>query len=225
MKKKILIILVLFLSCLSFNSIKAEEQASISGSYTYDNKPFADTAVHLYKIAEIKDIDADEKFAYLDNYKELSQDINKIASNEWQKYANELKTYIENNHIMYDLEVITDVEGNYEFSGLDLGLYLLLIDDIDTNSAIYSSLPTLISVPNYDEINKVYTNEVIVKNKIEEQEKITEKPEPVPDVPQTSDDIMIYIILFLFAIVVLIGVGMYIYKTKKEIDKNEVKKN
>lgn len=227
MKKSKILILILFLSCLVIPSINAEEMGSIKGSYTLDDHVFADTQVQLYRVADVKDLDTFSKFEYVEKYQDFNLNINSLESKEWQKYANELKKFISTNNIVFDKEVITDIDGNYEFGDLETGLYLIVIDDIETDKAIYSSLPTLISIPNYDEINKTYTSDIIVKNKIEETipDEPVKEPDPVPDVPQTSDDIMIYVIIFVLAFIVLIGLGIYIYKTKREMNKNENNKD
>lgn len=172
MKKYKLLILALFLSFLLIPYSYAEELGSIKGLYTYDNKPLSTNNIHLYKIAEFKDIEADEKFTYLENYNSLELDINNLNRNEWQNYANLLKTYIETNSITYDYEVVTDSEGNYEFKELNQGLYLMLISDMETDLAYYKSLPTLISIPNYDEVSKSYINDITINSKIEENLKV-----------------------------------------------------
>ncbi|MDE5630837.1 MAG: hypothetical protein K2I70_04480, partial [Bacilli bacterium] len=204
-------LLIIFLFCLTFISVSAESSGIIKGIYSYDTHPFTNQPIYLYKIADIKDLDSDDKFVYLEPYSNFETNINTLNSSEWQKYANELKSYIETNNITYDTQVLTDMDGNYEFSELSNGLYLMLVDDVLENGATYTSLPTLISVPTYDETEKKYINEITVKSKIEEiKPEPTEPPdEPTPDVPQTSDNVMVYVVIFVFTIIILIGVGYY----------------
>ncbi len=223
MKKIKIAILILFLSLFAVVSVNADESGVIKGTYSYDTHPFINQPINLYKIADIKDLESDDKFNYLEPYSNFESNINTLNSSEWQKYANALKNYIETNNIAYDTQVITDMDGNYEFKELSNGLYLIIVDEIMENGATYTSLPTLISVPNYDETEKKYVNEITVKSKIEETKpEPTEPPvEPTPDVPQTSDNALIYIIIFALALVVLIGVSYFIYKTKKEMNINE----
>lgn len=227
MKKNKILLLILFLSFITFVSVKAETQGNIKGNYSYDSHPFSSQQIYLYKIADIKDLEGDDKFVYLDPYSNLASNINALKSSEWQSFANELKSYIETNSIDEDTRIVTDIDGNYEFNELSNGLYLMLVDDILENGATYTSLPTLISVPSYDETAKEYVYDITVKAKIEEiKPEPTEPPtEPIPDVPQTSDNVMIYAIIFVLAIIVLVGVGYYIKKMKKEIDNHEAKKN
>ena len=222
MKKTKILLLILFLSFLTLVPVHAAELGIIKGTYSYDNYPFTNQSIYLYKIADMKDLESNDKYIYLEPYSNLASNINTLKSSEWQNYANELKNYIETNNITYDTQVITDMDGNYEFNEISNGLYLMLVDDIETNGVTYSSLPTLISVPTYDENGKDYINEITVKSKIEEIRPEPTKPaEPSPDVPQTSDNIMIYVVIFVLAIIILIGTGYYIHKTKKETDTNE----
>ena len=226
MKKIKILFLIIFLSFLTFIPVKAADLGAIRGTYSYDNHPFTNQAIYLYKIADMKELESDDKFTYLEPYSNLSSNINNVASSEWQNFANELKSYIVANSITYDIQVITDMDGNYEFAELSNGLYLMLVDDIETNGVTYSSLPTLISLPTYNETAKDYLKEITVKSKIEEIRPEPPKPaEPTPEVPQTSDDVMIYIIIFVLAIIILLGTGYYIYKTKKETDANEKSKD
>lgn len=223
MKKIKFILFTILLSILTFGTVNADELGVIKGNYSYDTHPFANQSINLYKIADLTDIESDNKFTYLEPYSNLESNINALNTPEWQNYANELKNYIKTNNITYDFQAITDIDGNYEFSELSNGLYLMLVDDILENGATYTSLPTLISVPNYDEAKKEYIKEITVKPKIEEiKPEPTEPPtEPIPDVPQTSDNVMIYVIIFALAAIILIIVGYYIYKAKKEMDVNE----
>lgn len=214
MKKIKILILVIFLSAFFLPFVEALEVGSIKGSYIYDNIPLKNSKVYLYKIAELKDLETNAKFIYLEKFNNLELNINSIKSSEWQNYANELTKHITINNIIYDLEMEPDDEGNYEFQNLSFGLYLIIYDEVETDTATYSSVPILISVPNYDEINKIYINDITIQNKIEE--KIKEpKPEEITNVPQTSDDIMIYILISISAIIILIGLGVYIYKKKR----------
>lgn len=222
MKKNIIFLLILFLSFLTFLPVNAEELGSIKGTYSYDNNPFTNQNIYLYKIADVKDIESDNKYTYLENYSEFDSNINSLSSSEWQNYANELKNYITTNNITYDAEAITDDYGNYEFNELNNCLYLILVDEIILDSATYTSLPTLISVPSYDATIKKYINNITVKTKIEKtKHEPAPKPiEPAPEVPQTSDNIVFYAITFVLAAIILICIGAYIYKSKKELDAN-----
>lgn len=226
MKKNKLLIIFTFLFLILAINVEAEELGSIKGNYTYDDKPLNENIIHLYKIADFTDVDAEDKFIYLDNYSNLEININDINNNEWQNFANILKTYIESNVLDFDYEVTTDREGNYEFNELSQGLYLMLIADLETELAYYKTLPTLLSIPNYNEVTMEYTNDIIINNKIEETLKPLEQEEtiePTPEVPQTSDDIIIYQIIFIIALIILIGISIYMYKNKKEMKNNENK--
>ncbi|MDE6141887.1 MAG: hypothetical protein K2G03_04725, partial [Bacilli bacterium] len=92
-------LLIIFLFCLTFISVSAESLGIIKGIYSYDAHPFTNQSIYLYKIADIKDLDSDDKFVYLESYSNFETNINTLNSSEWQKYANELKSYIEPNNL------------------------------------------------------------------------------------------------------------------------------
>ncbi len=222
------IVISFLLSFALIPSVIAAEIGSIKGTYSYDNIPFNDTKVYLYKIANMNEQD---KFIYLDSYLNFELDINTLGSTEWQNYANTLYNYIKSNSIVYNDLINTDATGNYIFKNLNKGLYLLIFEDISKNGSIYTSSPTLISIPNRDDITGAYTYDITVNSKVEE-EKIEEVPKPttteaittapnIIDVPQTSDNIMIYIVLFIVSLLILLIIGCYIFKLKKENEVNE----
>ena len=95
MKKIKIAILILFLSLFAVVSVNADESGVIKGSYSYDTHPFINQPINLYKIADIKDLESDDKFNYLEPYSNFESNINTLNSSEWQKYANALKNYIE----------------------------------------------------------------------------------------------------------------------------------
>ena len=228
MKKIKLLILTLFLFGFFIPSVNALETGSIKGTYSYDGIPFKDINIYLYQIA-----DADEYgvFTYLDSFENFELDINSLKSTEWQNYANTLNNFIKANNINYNEQVLTSDNGSYQFKDLNRGLYLLIFDSIIQDNNTYTSVPTLISIPNLDDITKTYIYDITVNNKIEEEkgeEPITNPPAPetttkasVIDVPQTSDNIMIYMIIFIVSFVILLIVSIYLFKIKKENEVNE----
>ena len=221
------ILIVLFLAIIMIPNAFADDiYGSIKGSYVYDGTPFTNTKVYLYKIATVN---TQEVYTYLDNYTNFELDINTLNSSEWPNYADALKKYINNNGITYNDLIETSTNGDYEFKNLSQGLYLLLFEEVNKNGNNYTSSPTLISIPNRDDITNELTYDITVNNKIEEEivkptepttEATTTKAVPI-EVPQTSDNIMIYIILFIVSLIILLIIGIYIFKLKKENEVNE----
>lgn len=228
MKKLKILIITLFLFSFGIPKINALEVGNISGSYNYNNIPFKDVNIKLYQVAEANDQNV---FTYLEAYKNFELDINSLNSTEWQNYANTLSNYIKTNNIKHHDQTLTSESGNYEFKNLDKGLYLLVFDNIKQNNNTYTSVPTLISIPNFDDVAMSYIYDIKVNNKVElEQEeptttstkKVETTTEPnIIEVPQTSDNIMIYIVIFIISLIILLIVGIYLFKVKKENEVNE----
>lgn len=228
MKKIKLLIITLFLFGFCIPNVGALETGSIKGTYSYDGIPFKDTTVYLYRIANSNDQGV---FTYIDSYQDFELDINSLKSTEWQNYANTLSNYIKTNNISYNEQILTGTNGSYEFKNLNQGLYLLLFDKVTKNNSTYTSVPTLISIPNVDDATKTYVYDITVNNKVEETvvEPTTMPPTTEPttkasivEVPQTSDNIMVYIVIFIVSLIILLIIGIYLFKIKKD---NEVKEN
>lgn len=228
MKKIKTLIITLFLFGFFIPHVYALETGSIKGTYSYDGTPFKDINVYLYQVADTND---EGTFTYLESYKNFELDINSLRSTEWQNYANTLNNYIKTNNINFNKQILTSETGNYEFKNLSKGLYLLIFDSLTQNDNTYTSVPTLISIPNFDDVTKTYIYDIKVNNKIELEPKeeptttstttTTTTKSTIIDVPQTSDNIMIYMIIFIISLIILLIISIYLFKLKKENEVNE----
>jgi len=229
--KKILVVLIISLSFTNINVSASEidfnKVGNITGSYTYDQTSFKDVTVHLYKIADLDKTTGD--FVYLNGYNLAIKNIAELNTVQTQTIANELVEKIKKDNISH-LEVsITDNAGQYKFANLPLGLYLIVYEKVTETDYEYTSAPTLISLPNYDQTNADYFYEISIKSKVEEQ-KITKEDPVVPNdppkkeetkVPNTYDSIAIYGCLFAFSLIALIILIYYINKKNRKEDKDD----
>lgn len=222
-----LLIITILISTINVyaENIDPNKISSITGFYSYSDKKLTNANVYLYKIANL-----DEKgnFTYLNNYKEFPKDINNYTSSEWNDYTKELANFIKNQNINYDNNSLTDLEGKFYFNDLTTGLYLVIIDSIEDDNYRYKSSPVLISVPNYNQIENYYMYDLSVVMKTEaESIKIDEAPSDnnKTDSPNTYDAIIKYTCIFIIALLVLAVLVCYIYKIRKDVNKNEKQKN
>ena len=234
MKKKrylILLMIALLFNITRVNAIDNKENitGSISGKYIYENRVFKDKDIYLYNIA---DLNEDYKFDYLEKYQEFNVDINSIPKDNWKDYLDKILEYITNNNIGYDYNIKTDESGIFSFKDLQPGLYVLMADEEKDSLYKYSTNISLISIPNLDVVTNEYLYDQTIEMKIEKEiiEKPTEKttnkkPTGNIDVPQTSDNILFYIIMFVVSLILLISIIIfYILKSRKD-DKDEEEQN
>lgn len=226
--KKIFLILLLTISFSSttVSAVEIPKTGSVTGTYAYGEEKFKDVNVRLYKIADYAM--SSGIFSYLEKYKDYKEDINKLTSSQWTSYASDLLKYIETKNIDYDNELKTDSDGNYNFTSLEEGLYLIAMDDVKNETTTYTSSPLLITIPNYDEVKNDYSYDLVVNSKIEKKtEEIKKddenntKTEEVPSIPNTYDEIYIYITVFVIATIALIILIYYINKKSRKEEKNE----
>ena len=90
----------------------------------------------------------------------------------------------------------------------------------------YDASPTIVSIPILEDGTYQYDVQMNIKTEREELEQEITPPGGMDNnnemVPNTLDNIYLYIVLLVIYIVVIIGVIMYISKRKDE--KNEIKK-
>ena len=97
-----------------------------------------------------------------------------------------------------------------EFSNLSTGLYLIITDEVKDSNYIYNSSPTLISLPNFNELDKIYIydEDILLKTEakaitIDTKEEDNKTTSPVP---KTLDMFYTYLIIFVISIVIIVFV-------------------
>lgn len=243
MRKKIRnsIILAVFL-LLGFNySVLAEEidttqEGSITLNYQYDEKVISDTAVSVYKVAEV---DAQGQYNYVGSFQNQTETLNGISASKLAILARNLEKVIADQKIEYTYQGKTDSIGYFKLEKLTPGAYLILTEDEVEDNKRYSAAPFFVSLPQYS--NNKYEYEAVVSVKVELTEleptptptqKPTPTPTPIPtptpthdnnttNSPSTYDAIVVYVSILAISI---IGIGIvvyYIYKKKKGSKENE----
>lgn len=216
---KYLFLLLLIYPISSYaEEININQKGSFKISYLYNDKTL-DGDIKLYKIANIN---SNGVFTYLSDYT-LEDSLDVDSTSKWNDLANKISKYIDDNNIN-NLDSCKPQNGVCEFSNLSTGLYLIISNEVRDSNYIYNSSPTLISLPNYNELDKVYIYDEDILLKTEAKAITIDTKEETNNttsvVPKTLDMFYTYLIIFVISIVIIVFVVLYInYLRKKE--KNE----
>ena len=159
-KFKILLCLFVLMNICSFgNGIKANEQEGSILISLKDSEKLVDKSGVQFEIAKVANY-IDGSFETING---LDIDFNKVETAEQM----ELVAYEIRNEVSYEQTAVTDQNGQVYINDLSVGLYLVNMKE----SGSYENItPFLVSVPMFDEVEKVFKYEV----------KVIPKSEPFP---------------------------------------------
>ncbi len=157
--------------------INLEAKGSISINHSYEGTALSDVKFTLYKVASLSE-DGIESFErkyskYAINQKNLRD------SNNWAKLADTVIPYT----FIYDMEEyrsgVTNSYGNLVFNNVDLGVYLVVVDDTTLNGKKIQTKSFIVSVPTKDPVTNELVYDIKVETKVfeEEEEKTSLKVE------------------------------------------------
>ena len=217
MKKiiKIFIVILLF-SIINVNTenIDSTKNGSISLKYSYGDKNFNNSKAYLFKIATL---DENGNLTYADDFKNLNIDLGNLTTSELNALSETIDNQITQQKISPIDEQITANDGSAQFNTLQTGIYFLRLDTVTDKDYQYKALPTLISIPLYDEVNNQYKYDLSVMVKTEAKyigDQIDNGN--TTDPPNTIDKIMIYVAIFIISLICIIGLVCYINKINKK---------
>ena len=228
--KKVVSSFFLFLSILSFgvlnvkaDNIDGSRTSSLSVTYQYDTVMLSNVDVSLYYLASV---DATGVFQFTDDYLDVAFDTTNISSSDLTLQAETIENYISSHQLQASSLLKTNQNGVTNFSNLVPGLYLVTVDSKIVGDYRYDASPTIVSIPILEDGTYQYDVQMNIKTEREELEQEITPPGGMDNnnemVPNTLDNIYLYIVLLVISIIVIIGVIMYISKRKDE--KNEKKK-
>lgn len=228
--KKVVSSFFLFLSILSFgvlnvkaDNIDGSRTSSLSVTYQYDTVMLSNVDVSLYYLASV---DESGVFQFTDDYLDVAFDTTNISSSDLTLHAETIENYISSHQLQASSLLKTNQNGVTNFSNLVPGLYLVTVDSKVVGDYRYDASPTIVSIPILEDGTYQYDVQMNIKTEREELEQEITPPGGMDNnnemVPNTLDNIYLYIVLFVISIIVIIGVIMYISKRKDE--KNEKKK-
>lgn len=214
-KKYLLLIIMVLLLPISVYAeedqvIDTTKKCTITGTYTYDEDVLANVNTKIYKLA---DIDASAKYTYLEEFKTLEKDINSLKTSEYVDYSKSVSEFIKKNNVKELASSTTDKDGKFYYKNLDVGLYLIEVEEMTKNGYYYQTNPTLVTVPNRTYLYEEYSYDIVTlvkgsKNKVEDS-----------GVPNTYSNM--FSIISLVLIVFLVSSLVVMYYSKKDKIVNE----
>ena len=115
--------------------IDTDRKCTLSISYCYDGIPITDTAVKLYKIA---DISSDFQYSLTQSFEATKLALNGLRTKgEWNTVRTTLEAYITGYAIAEDHISYTDSNGQVCFESLDVGLYLATVAHVTLDGTVY----------------------------------------------------------------------------------------
>ena len=228
--KKVVSSFFLFLSILSFgvlnvkaNNIDGSRTSSLSVTYQYDTVMLSNVDVSLYYLASV---DESGVFQFTDDYLDVAFDTTNISSSDLTLQAETIENYISSHQLQASSLLKTNQNGVTNFSNLVPGLYMVTVDSKVVGDYRYDASPTIVSIPILEDGTYQYDVQMNIKTEREELEQEITPPGGMDNnnemVPNTLDNIYLYIVLLVISIIVIIIVIIYISKMKDE--KNKKKK-
>lgn len=229
--KKVVSSFFLFLSILSFgvlnvkaDNIDGSRTSSLSVTYQYDTVMLSNVDVSLYYLASV---DESEVFQFTDDYLDVAFDTTNISSSDLTLQAETIENYISSHQLQASSLLKTNQNGVTNFSNLVPGLYLVTVDSKVVGDYRYDASPTIVSIPILEDGTYQYDVQMNIKTEREELEQEITPPGGMDNnnemVPNTLDNIYLYIVLLVISIIVIVGITLYIVKMKGK-NKNEVQK-
>ena len=229
--KKVVSSFFFFLSILSFgvlnvkaDNIDGSRTSSLSVTYQYDTVMLSNVDVSLYYLASV---DESGVFQFTDDYLDVAFDTTNISSSDLTLHAETIENYISSHQLQVSSLLKTNQNGVTNFSNLVPGLYLVTVDSKVVGDYRYDASPTIVSIPILEDGTYQYDVQMNIKTEREELEQEITPPGGMDNnnemVPNTLDNIYLYIVLLVISIIVIVGITLYIVKMKGK-NKNEVQK-
>lgn len=194
-------------------------KGSVSVTMTYGKQSVAGGSLTLYRVGAVVSQDGNASFVLTGDFTDSGADLSNLTD---ESLANQLAEYAEARNLTGEKAEIGS-GGTVSFTGLDLGLYLLVQEEAaDGYQAV---APFLVCVPMRD--NGSYCYDVDASPKVELEKKpvpppTSEKPEKPddPTLPQTGQlnwpiPVLVVLGLMLFSA----GWGLYLGKKRGRYEK------
>lgn len=201
---------------------------NISGEYKYGNESLSNANVSVYLVANIIDENV-RRYEFTEGFKEFELNVNELNYSELEVYASNLERAIKSGNVQKVATAKTDANGKFTFDKCLHGLYLLDVEDLKIDNNLYKSLPSVIAIPTVSEDgtknNEIFVNVKSEKTLVEDSTgNGTSSSGSNIRVPNTYDEIIVYVALFIVSLVLLVILICYIYYKKKGKDRDEKNK-
>ena len=161
-----------------------DAEGSITITLSYEDEAITDGTFAAYRVGDVTEDDGNYFFTLAEAYADAEVSLDDL---EDEALAASLLSYIEANGIEADV-VVENADGTVTFSGLQIGLYLIVQTvSCDGYEAIS---PFLVSVPTYDEAADAYVYDIVATGKMDSlvltPEEEVEEETPDETLPQTG---------------------------------------
>ena len=215
-----LLLLVFPIYCYA-EEIDIGRKGNIYIHYKHGDSSISGSDIHLYRVA---DVNSGGEFTYLSNYT-IDDSLKVETSGQWNDLAKKIYDDILKNNIKSFTKCKINDDGMCELLNLDVGLYLVTSSEVTKENYQYFSSPTLIAIPNYNQIENNYIYDIDTFLKVESKALKIDKGESTTNVvPKTIDTVYTYFIILIISILVVILVCLYIKNMKVKEKKNEKNK-
>ena len=215
--KYLFLLLLIFPFCVKADEIDLNKLGSFNINYLYGDKKL-EGEIKLYKVANVN---INREFTFLSDYT-LEDSLEPDSASEWNNLALKISNYINSNNID-KLDSCKTNNGVCKFSNLGVGLYLVTSEEVTSDNYIYKASPSLLSIPNYNEFDKVYIydEDVTLKTEAKAITIDTSDNNTTGGVPKTLDMFDTYLIVFVISIVAVVFIVLYINYLRRKEKRNE----
>lgn len=146
----VLLCLVLLLpagltTAFAYGSVDTKASASMTVNFTDNSKGIEGASFRLYRVADVSEAVA---FTLTGDFTGASVSLNDVKnSSGWSDIAATLESYVAANKISPVKTGVTDKNGTVSFTGLPVGLYLLLGDNTVVGDYSYTPAASVIMLP------------------------------------------------------------------------------
>ena len=146
------------------DTIEYSRVGSISINNIYKDIKLSNVNLKLYKVASINN---NGEYVFDTFFTEKEQDIKNMSSSKLGEYAVELNDFILYKNINYTSNKLSDENGVAKFENLELGLYLVVSDEIQKDNIQYKINPFIVELPSIDEVSNMYVYNINIYDKVE----------------------------------------------------------
>lgn len=168
----------------------AEQKGSIVVTMRYGESTVAGGSLTLYQVGKVygwnNEDDGDYSFKLTEAFEDSGVELSDLGEDAVSELAKQLAEYVSIKRPANAGSVNIDNDGKATFTGLDLGLYLVVQERAASG---YNKIsPFLVSVPMLSETGDAYIYDVDASPKVEELTKAPVNPDPDPDHPSDPEN-------------------------------------
>ncbi|MCI8496724.1 MAG: Cna B-type domain-containing protein [Clostridiales bacterium] len=131
----------------AMDAVDTSRKGSVRIVFSDEEQPVAKTPFSLYRVAEIS---SEAQFLLTEDFMKYHVSLDNLDSEGWRVLANTLSGYVSRDQLSPMAHGETDDSGALTFSGLSVGLYLVVGEPHKAGEWLYTPQPFLICLPSPD---------------------------------------------------------------------------